>query len=989
MRRTLPLLLLVLAAIVAVVILWPTDEGQRDVPSRTGDLQDGVSAPQAGQWDGETADALRAPAAGVLPVRVVDAAGDAVAEGTLHARIDDEPRRLDVVDGVARLPLGRTSVAAAAYADGHWSAWQSLSGEAMRGAQEMVLQVEDAEAAVALRVLLDDGSAAPAPRMLLSSLDPRADAALPLDGWTEGQDGDVRVERLAPGSYAATLAHDGCGGWSAQWTLEPGATHEQTVTLSRAGKLRGIVYGPNGPLGDARLMLAPAAMARQPFSGLDLFRAYGMEPPEVPDEAATSSGPDGAFVFENARPGEYLLLVATDDLLPYVHSPAVMVVPGGDTQAGRIELRPGNRVSVTVLDLDGQPLEGASVRWRASSEGALAQLADLWADAVDSDAQGTVELARMPAGLLVVQARHASGAVAEEVVEFPAVGVQQTSVTLQLGAGAALAGRVLRASDDAPVEGARVALIDTEAAGAGFFGRAAEEVVTTADGSFRFERQSPGRYLVRATFENLAPSLHGPVELGEGNAEPVLIRLEAGATLEVLARDELGLPLAEATVALSSSSTRVNEVATTDAGGTVSFEGLAAGDYQVALLGADFDPAAAQAGDLDIAMQFVTLVAGETRQLEIGGGGAAADVEGVITRRGEAVAGAMVVAVLPSGAKTSRTDETGRYDLKRVPVGSHVLMIQVVGGGIGGGSYYTGLEVPSSAAIRHDIVLPGAGVVILVRDAEGGGPVAGMPVSLRPSDGSHISGADFGITDTEGRARFDAVAPGEYVVAAGRSTMPMLAGQELDRYAAGQRRVTIAGGEERDEQVELLLGSGATFRARIADRDGNYLTGAHLYYLDERGQPLAILSMSGTNANGVAQLTGLPAGPGRILVRHARHGVKELQVDLRAGELHKQEIVLEGGTTLRVEVIDADGQPVAGVLAVAVDSRGAPLSTTWTMEESQAVRGAFFQGTAQTLGPLPAGRYTVRLVRPGSPPVEHPVTLDGSPEMRLRLRYDP
>ena len=114
-----------------------------------------------------------------------------------------------------------------------------------------------------------------------------------------------------------------------------------------------------------------------------------------------------------------------------------------------------------------------------------------------------------------------------------------------------------------------------------------------------------------------------------------------------------------------------------------------------------------------------------------------------------------------------------------------------------------------------------------------------------------------------------------------------------------------------------------------------------------------------------------------------------MAVDLQAGQLHKHEVTLEGGTRLVVEVVDEGGRPVAGVLAVALDARGAPLSTTWTMEESQAMRGAFFQGTAQTLGPLPPGRYTVRLVRPGRPTVEHPVTLDGSPEMRVRLRFDP
>ena len=986
MKRALPLVLVLLLAIFTAIVLWPS--GTADTAGDSAEAGSGqatAEAPAAGVLEGG---ATRDYAGGTLPVRVIDADGQAVAGGVLHATVDGEPRRVPLDGGLARLPRGRESLGAAAYVDGHWSAWQSLDSARLQNAQELVLQLDEAAAALHVRVVLDDGSAAPAPRLLLVAGDPRGDASLPLDGWTQGADGELQLGGLAPGDYAATLEHEGCGAWSAQWTLGAGATFETTVTLSRTGRLHGTLVGPRGPVVGADLYLAPAELARQAFSGLELFRSYGRLPGELPTGLHTTSDEQGAFSFEAARPGRFLLLAASDELLPYVSRADVEVVPGGDTDVGRLELAEGNVVVATVRGPGGEVLAGASVRWRAASEGVLAQIADVWAEPVLSSSDGVAQLRRIPGGLMVIRAEHPSAAPAEAVVEFDTVGVQEERVELRLATGASLAGQVLRAGDDATVAEATLQLIEPGAVGAQFFGGgAAIESISGADGAYLFERVPPGEYLLRVSHADYATQTFGPLEVGDGGQGPT-VRLESGATLEVVALGKDGAPLAEAGISVNSVSSRVNELLRTDAQGVALFEQLAPGDYQVAMMGTDYE-SAARDGNLDIAMEFVHLEAGERRRLEIGAGGAAADVEGIVTRRSEPVSGAMVVAILPSGAKTARTGEDGSYRLEQVPVGSHVLMIQVVAGGIGGGSHYSGLEVPAAGALRHDITLPGGGIEVLVRDAAGGAPIAGLPISLRPADGGHISGADFGISDGQGKAVFDAVAPGEYVVAAGRSTLPMLAGEELDRFAAVQQRVRVPEGSDRSEQLVLELGASATFRVRVSDRDGNYLAGAHLYYLDEQGQPLAILSMTGTNAKGVAQLTGLPTGPGHVLVRHAAHGVKELDVNLRAGEIAKQEVVLDSGTRLLVEVIGPSGEPISGVLAVALDGRGAPLSTTWSMEESQSVRTAFFQGGAQPLGPLPAGRYTVRLVRPGSPTVEHPVTLDGSPEMRVRLRYDP
>ena len=141
------------------------------------------------------------------------------------------------------------------------------------------------------------------------------------------------------------------------------------------------------------------------------------------------------------------------------------------------------------------------------------------------------------------------------------------------------------------------------------------------------------------------------------------------------------------------------------------------------------------------------------------------------------------------------------------------------------------------------------------------------------------------------------------------------------------------------------------------------------------------------DVNGVAELKDLPSGPGRLIVRHPTLGYAEVPVNLAAGELNKQEVTLDSGSLVYVTVLDAEGQPMAGVLCTALDERGAPLSYMWSLEESQATNQAYFSGGEQKLGPLPSGNYLIQMVRPGKPTARHVVAVDGREELHLRLPF--
>src|SRR5690606_12673132 len=97
------------------------------------------------------------------------------------------------------------------------------------------------------------------------------------------------------------------------------------------------------------------------------------------------------------------------------------------------------------------------------------------------------------------------------------------------------------------------------------------------DGSFAFDRLVPRTYAVSARKDDRAggPVIH---RLGD-RSEPVVIRLAAGSTVDVVVVDEAGAPVAGATVELRDPVPRTAQAA---ADGTARFRGVAGGFHVVA-----------------------------------------------------------------------------------------------------------------------------------------------------------------------------------------------------------------------------------------------------------------------------------------------------------------------------------------------------------------------------------------------------------------------
>jgi hypothetical protein len=1019
MRIWLGLALCVMAAAVAF-LLWP-ERGAATHEDSENQAREAAQARQAGRLDGVSGagDLERGAVAGTLLIRVLDAAGRPIG-ATIHARVNDEPQRFEARDGLAHLAPPFHECTAVAESAGAWSepaTWREADG----APREIVLRLgETIAATLRVRVSMAGEGAAPAPRARLADVVRRggmveyfenlefrddfaaryevpasplreapaaARARLQRDGFAErnweGKDGVIEITDLLPGTWSFEVTHSGCAPEYTNADLPPGGAAEIEVTLQRAGSVAGRVLGPDGkPAAGARVALWTRRDAEVPWMDpLSDFQRYGRMPRMIPEHHRALCGPDGTFTIPVAKPGRHDVLAAADELRPGIGGP-VDVTAAAPSDAGVLTLARGHALRVEVRNAGGGPIADARVAWRAG-ESLIASLTS-GAAALTTDRAGDVVLAGLPAGEIEATVEAAGCARAREQFIFDDPPAREPRIwQVTLSAGATLPGSV--SAGGFPVADALVRVVPPRAAGQILPGVALAIELTTSkpDGSFLLEHLPVGSLHVEIEHPDHAPFVSESLTLAEGGNPPLLAQLSRGATLRVTVQDQNGQPVPDAMI--TATEPNLQQVANERTGpdGVAILPHLRPGDWQVMQIEMN-SPQALENLDFGMRFVYVTLAEGGYEEIVLGGRVAVANIEGLITMSGLPQPGKMVMLIGPGGMQSGRTDATGSYRLQNVQVGEYVV---TVAAGLGGGSSWTdGLLVPDAGVLRHDIALPSSAVEVRVVDAATGTPEAGVPVNLRPADSSSISGGQFQPTSAEGVARFEMLKAGAYLAAVGNFTMPMLGGGE-GKGSLMLRDIIVTSEDAGTLVVEARLPSPARLRVRVTGTDGSYVSGAHVFCMDESGHALNLISLKATNAKGVVELTGLPPGPRRCVVRHPELGRAEFEVILQAGELVKQEVVLQTGVHLTIEVASAAGKPLPGVLVVVLDERRRPVNYMWSLEETTAVQRSFMTGDAQRVGPLLPGAYTVQLVRPGHASEEHAVTVAPAPaEQYLRLQ---
>jgi hypothetical protein len=992
MKRS-PLLLFLLALALAW-ILWPSGEeteepGRGDTPT----VADGDPA-AASPLDGDPARIERDAGAGLL-VELQDAQGAAYrGDARLLILVEDgQVRELPVSEGrlTLRAPWPDQLIAVGG---GFWSNLTPDVPEIL-GEETLTLSLQHPEASLRIQAQDDQGRSLVAPEATLAA---KGSLRRLFTAWRgkapqAGADGVIEIDDLPPIDYTVTVRHAGHVPLGIDLDLDEGGLRDVVAELQPATFLSGLVVGPDGPVAGVEVGLFSAARVNNMLDvDRERFLDEGRLPSEIPEEHRATTDAQGRFTMDVARAGRYRLFATHRGYLPAIAPDEFELEAAQRHRATTLELNPGHWVDVLVLDEQRQPIQGASLWWSRGGTGILARLSGIAENRPErqrstSEEDGRAALGPMPSRLLKLHVSRAGYAQHEQELSLESDAPARQAIEVVLAPGASLPVAVLDSITGQPIPEAELRLVPAAEVDdtTGLLGFGGSEKETNDDGRAVFADLAVGDYRLGVDAPRYS-SVQQDFQVVAGVNPELVLRLEAGALLHVQVLDDEDQPIEGIPVIATNLEAQDAKREVTDAEGFAHFDGLNPGQWQVqAIDNTAFDDDGL-GGNLGVELKFVELERGAEETIALGGRIPRADVEGHLWRGTIALAGASLAVILPTGVQVAVADEKGFYRFEGMPLGDYIAVVNAGGIGAGGGAYYDSMEVASTGTVVRDYFLPETGLEIVVRDGTTGEALQGVAVSLRPRDGSNISGGDFGNTDAEGVARFPSVIPGEYIAFAGSVAVPFLGGDDrgLGGVSSPTIIVTEGGGVQR---VELRLKKGATLRVRVSGSDGEYLRGAHLHYATADGQPYNVVSIKGTNSKGVAELKDLPSGPGRLIVRHPTLGYAEVPVNLAAGELNKQEVTLDSGSLVYVTVLDAEGQPMAGVLCTALDERGAPLSYMWSLEESQATNQAYFSGGEQKLGPLPSGNYLIQMVRPGKPTARHVVAVDGREELHLRLPF--
>jgi hypothetical protein len=814
----------------------------------------------------------------------------------------------------------------------------------------------------------------------------------PTDPRSQGRNGRVELRDLPPGFYTFRAQST----WGVLQTetveLKPGGHQDVSLELPTGGHLSGRVIDADGnPLEQATVMFRPTennlvdAISKRRVR-LILNSSYDDDPRS--DLAHTDE--NGEFTMGPVPTGEGILAAGKEGLLPKIVS---NVVIDGEQEQKLEDITLGGGHSVAILVRDaatGEVLQNAIAAWQVAGNdiGLLAMGSWEIGDPKDRDAQGHVILRNLPFERLSVRVQAEGYARKETDYLMPEEswisGGELPVLEVSLKPGLRLHGTVRDALTGEPVPEVEVLALDSDNQSAlpGLMARLGSASYPTTDsdedGNFEFVDLPASDYVLQAQHADYAPMRSEITPLAEGMEPQVQLLLRPGATLIAHYIGTDGNSEANRSIILVHLELGSTQTQTTNEEGMAHFKGLPAGNMQIATLPGDANPEEVGQGNLDLDFIFVELTEGETRIVELGPGLSQCKVQGRLTRGGAPVAGKSVTLLGTSGLKATKSSEDGEFELDGLRAGSYSYLVGEQASPALVGT--VNIEIGTNAL---EIELPDGGITATILKSTDRSPVVGMTVTITANNTR--GGPLFAMTDGKGMVHFPDLEPGLYQVNAGKASLPILGGDD----SLGSTIVDVQV-EKQQAEIEILLEPGATFRARVLGTDGNPVSGANLYYLRSDGMPLSQLSVKGTNSKGVAQLTGLPSGPGLIAIRHPEFGQAEIAVSLSAGELSKQEVKLQTGTKVYIQVTDESDQNLPGILAVLDDSRGARTSWLFSMSESQDYNRSYFSGTEQKFGPLPAGDYTLRLFRLGGKVVEYKMQIPpDTPELRLRYAYNP
>ncbi len=680
------------------------------------------------------------------------------------------------------------------------------------------------------------------------------------------------------------------------------------VVLERGARVAGTVVDPTG---------APVANASIRLNIETRLAAGALMSRQSKVEHQSQSDAAGRFRFERASPGILRLSARADGWIGAELS-GLEMPPGGELVGLRLVLERGATVTGQVLDAEGQPAAGVSVR--VLEPAAASRLPGVMSARTGAD--GSYVLEEVPPGLRIVVAERKGSEKAAREIQVTA-GVNLLDLRLAR-AGVRVSGRVVDASGS-PVPGAIVELLDETEVRSGPAGQSGE------DGGFVLDGVRDGRYLLRASAAGYAGTTRRePLEVAGLPVSGIEVALSRGSTVR---GELLGLETAQRALVRVVASRKVNDYAL----GQVRHDG----SYRIVNLGPGVWDIRAVAPDGPQARGRVTLAPGvtETRlDLDFSSG---LSLTGQVMASGRAVPG---IDVYLRGAYVdvlagSTTDVEGRFRLAGLEPGRYRLEVHSERGLV----HHEDVDLGGDLDVQ--IELRTGRVTGRVLEADGGGPLAGAAVSLEPAAGTvgELPGyGTYGLaSDALGRFVVGEVAAGEYRLRVVK-----------EGYAPAERRIRVlpGGGQE---DVELLLEPSGGLRLTVSGATGAPVAEVTYAVLDTAGRPLTAGLLT-ADENGGVRLPSIPAGSFDLLLAAPGSAVSRLRIATPGAPLT---VRLEPSCALEVAVAALATEQIVATMRIR-DAGGRPV---WSLARGWAKAEWQLRFGSRTLAGLPAGTYRVEV----------------------------
>ncbi len=455
--------------------------------------------------------------------------------------------------------------------------------------------------------------------------------------------------RPAPGRRVVLIARAGSARGALALRPDQPAPNPLVLTLSTGAAVHGRVHAAKGtPLPGAVVRLQPAwdqiPQTTEPDAATSLLHAFNSSAGEG---LAGATAADGSWQILGVPLGPYSISIAYGQQRHLRAEP--LTIDRASVAAGT-ETLAGQDLTGAVVDARGEPIAGVAILVQAASDRRQRSR-------TTSDASGDFRVAALTPGTYRVSALLAGRSPVSETLEVRD-GVA-AYVTLTMDEPAALELSVLR-------EGAAYAGLLTLSFGEAGSGRAAarRHTLRVRGGKANLPDVAPGTWTLEAFAPGGLRARVVEVAIDAGRTTPVRVALEPGASLHTRVLTVDGTPVPNAQLVLTHTPTGGRLNGTADADGRAPFQGLAPGEYALAISG--------RGGAASV--ERFALAAGESRDLDATLERAGTLEVRVVDARGRGVAGARVrFAHGQQAVRTRRpplTDRDGVVRQADLPVGA-------------------------------------------------------------------------------------------------------------------------------------------------------------------------------------------------------------------------------------------------------------------------------------------------------------------------------